>query len=142
MSRALKNTGEKACGNKISAPRGNAGENAVCDYLKKQGSAIIKRNYRTKGGEIDIISEKDGCIAFTEVKTRKLDPMIKGSEAITKAKMRRIINTSEYFIISNPQYKDRKRRFDAAFVTVTTDKLPQILDIEYYKGYFTLEDLE
>ena len=100
------------------------------------------RNYRIKGGEIDIISEKDGCIAFTEVKTRKFGALTEGYEAVTKAKMRRIINASEQFIISNPRYKDRKRRFDAAFVTVTTDKLPQILDMEYYKGYFTLADLD
>lgn len=128
--------------NKVSSTRGKVGENAVCDYLKKQGSTVIKRNYRIQGGEIDIISEKDGCIAFTEVKTRKFGTLVKGSEAITKAKMRRIINTSERFVIENPQYKDRKRRFDAAFVTVTTDKLPQILNIEYFKGYFTLADLE
>ncbi len=129
-------------GNNVSAPRGKAGEDAVCEYLKKQGNEIIKRNYRIKGGEIDIISEKDGCIAFTEVKTRKFGALIEGYEAVTKAKMRRIINASEQFIISNPRYKDRKRRFDAAFVTVTTDKLPQILDMEYYKGYFTLADLD
>ena len=129
-------------GNNVSAPRGKAGEDAVCEYLKKQGSEIIKRNYRIKGGEIDIISEKDGCIAFTEVKTRKFGALIEGYEAVTKAKMRRIINASEQFIISNPRYKDCKRRFDAAFVTVTTDKLPQILDMEYYKGYFTLADLD
>lgn len=129
-------------GNNVSAPRGKAGEDAVCEYLKKQGSEIIKRNYRIKGGEIDIISEKDGCIAFTEVKTRKFGALTEGYEAVTKAKMRRIINASEQFIISNPRYKDRKRRFDAAFVTVTTDKLPQILDMEYYKGYFTLADLD
>lgn len=129
-------------GNNVSAPRGKAGEDAVCEYLKKQGSEIIKRNYRIKGGEIDIISEKDGCIAFTEVKTRKFGALIEGYEAVTKAKMRRIINASEQFIISNPRYKDHKRRFDAAFVTVTTDKLPQILDMEYYKGYFTLADLD
>lgn len=129
-------------GNNVSAPRGKAGEDAVCEYLKKQGSEIIMRNYRIKGGEIDIISEKDGCIAFTEVKTRKFGALTEGYEAVTKAKMRRIINASEQFIISNPRYKDRKRRFDAAFVTVTTDKLPQILDMEYYKGYFTLADLD
>ena len=129
-------------GNNVSAPRGKAGEDAVCEYLKKQGSEIIMRNYRIKGGEIDIISEKDGCIAFTEVKTRKFGALTEGYEAVTKAKMRRIINASEQFIRSNPRYKDRKRRFDAAFVTVTTDKLPQILDMEYYKGYFTLADLD
>lgn len=128
--------------NKVSATRGKAGEDAVCEHLKKQGSTVIKRNYRIQGGEIDIISEKDGCIAFTEVKTRKFGSLTKGSDAVTKAKMKRIINASEQFIISNPQYKDRKRRFDAAYVTVTTDKLPQIIDIEYYKGYFTLADLE
>lgn len=128
-------------GSSVSASRGRAGEDAVCEYLKKQGSKIIKRNYRIKGGEIDIISEKDSCIAFTEVKTRKFGTYIKGSEAVTKAKMRRIINASERFIIDNPIYKNRKRRFDAAFVTVTTDTIPQILELEYYKGYFTLADL-
>lgn len=129
-------------GNRIGASRGKAGEDTVCDYLKKQGGIIIRRNYRVRGGEIDIISEKDGCIAFTEVKTRKFGALIRGSEAITRAKMKRIIDASEQFIISNPQYKNRKRRFDAAFVTVTTDNIPQILDMEYYKGYFTLADLE
>lgn len=129
-------------GNKISSVRGKAGEDAVCERLKKEGSRIIKRNYRIQGGEIDIISEKDGCIAFTEVKTRKFGAAVQGYEAMTKSKMRRIITASERFVADNPQYENRFRRFDSAFVTVTTDKYPQILDIEYYKGDFTLSDIE
>ncbi|MCM1298814.1 MAG: YraN family protein, partial [[Eubacterium] siraeum] len=41
-------------GSKISAARGKAGEDAVCGHLKSRGCEIIARNYRIKGGEIDI----------------------------------------------------------------------------------------
>lgn len=127
---------------KASSVRGKAGEDAVCEYLKRQGHGIVKRNYRIKCGEIDIISEKDNYIIFTEVKTRKFGAAVKGFEAMTKAKKRRIITTSEWFIIGNPKYKNFSRRFDTAYVTVTTEKIPQILEIEYYKGDFTAIDLE
>lgn len=129
-------------GNKISSARGKAGEDAVCERLKKEGCKIIKRNYHVQGGEIDIISEKGDCIAFTEVKTRKFGAAVQGYEAMTKSKMKRIVAASERFIADNPRYEAFFRRFDTAFVTVTTDEFPQILDIEYYKGDFTLADIE
>lgn len=124
-----------------SDARGKAGEEAVCDYLTQKGNRIIKRNYRVKHGEIDIISLEGEFIVFTEVKTRKYGALGSGTEAMTKAKMKRIISASELFVGANPGYKDFYRRFDTAYVTVTTDKYPQILDIEYYKADFTAMNL-
>ena len=46
------------------------GESAVCRYLMQQGYTIRKRNYRIRGGEIDIIAQKGEILAFVEVKTR------------------------------------------------------------------------
>ena len=121
--------------------RGKAGEEAVCDYLEEKGNRIIKRNYRVRHGEIDIISVEGEFIVFTEVKTRKYGALESGTGAMTKAKMKRIISASEIFVGENPEYKDLYRRFDTAYVTVTTDKYPQILDIEYYKADFTAMNL-
>lgn len=129
-------------GNQTSAPRGKAGEDAACEYLKKQDCIIIARNYRIKGGETDIIAEKGDEIIFCEVKTRKFGALDGGQGAMTKAKMKRIIKTAEYFIRENPQYEGYFRRFDTAYVTVTSEKIPRVLDIEYYEGDFTALDIE
>ncbi|MBI2045936.1 MAG: YraN family protein [Parcubacteria group bacterium] len=49
---------------------GVIGENIACRFLEnKYNFKIIKRNYRKKWGEIDIIAEKDNMLHFVEVKT-------------------------------------------------------------------------
>ena len=126
--------------NKVSAVRGKAGEDAVCDYLEKNGCKILARNYRKKCGEIDIIAQDGDTAAFVEVKTRKYGAMDSGTFAMTKAKMRRIIATSEEYMYEHKEL-DLYRRFDTAYVTVTPEKYPQVLDIEYYKADFNAMNL-
>lgn len=121
--------------------RGKAGEKAVCELLEEKGCKTVARNYRVRGGEIDIIAIDGEFIIFVEVKTRKFNAFDDGTAAMTKAKMKRIISASERFVSDNPNYKEYYRRFDTAYVTVTTDKYPQVLDIEYYKADFTAMNL-
>ena len=71
--------------------RGNIGEDFAADYLEKEGYKIIERNYATKLGEIDIIAEKDGYIAFVEVKSRAEDCMYSPREAVTFSKQKKTI---------------------------------------------------
>ena len=128
-------------GNEISAARGKAGEDAVCAYLEEHGCTILARNYRKKCGEIDIIAQDGDTAVFVEVKTRKYGAMDSGTGAMTKAKMRRIIATSEEYMYEHKEL-DLYRRFDTAYVTVTPEKYPQVLDIEYYKADFNAMNLE
>lgn len=49
---------------------GSIGENIACRFLtNNHGFKIIKRNYRKKWGEIDIVAEKNNVLHFVEVKT-------------------------------------------------------------------------
>ena len=128
-------------GNEISAARGKAGEDAVCAYLEEKGYKILARNYRKKGGEIDIIAQEADTAVFVEVKTRKYGAMDSGTGAMTKAKMRRIIATSEQYMREHKEL-DLYCRFDTAYVTVTPEKYPRVLDIEYYKADFNAMSLE
>ena len=48
---------------------GNQGEDRASEYLIEKGYEVLFRNYRTKTGEIDIISLIDETIVFVEVKT-------------------------------------------------------------------------
>ena len=100
---------------------GDLGEDVAAYYLKKNGYNILKRNFRIKGGEIDIIAVKDGVIAFTEVKTRSPDPLVSGFEAVTPKKQKLIINASEQYSIRYPH--NFQPRFDVALVTVSEGKI-------------------
>ena len=74
---------------------GKLGEDFVCRYLSERGYNIISRNYRIKGGEIDIIAENGDYIAFVEVKSRKPDSMVSGFEAANSRKKGLIIKTAD-----------------------------------------------
>jgi len=49
---------------------GKYGEDLACVYLKKIGYKIIERNFRIRGGEIDIIARDGETLVFVEVKTK------------------------------------------------------------------------
>lgn len=115
---------------------GKLGENAVTQYLEKNGYKIISRNYRIRGGEIDIIAEKNEFIAFVEVKTRKPDSLVSGFEAIDYRKQMLIIKAALNYLSKNPC--SLQPRFDAAEVIALDGK---ILDINYLKNAFDLTGL-
>jgi putative endonuclease len=50
--------------------RGRTGETLAALYLRLKGYRILARRVRTPVGEIDLIAEKSGVIAFVEVKAR------------------------------------------------------------------------
>ncbi len=54
---------------------GNRGEEIACDFLKREGYVINRRNFRSKYGEIDIIAENATTIIFVEVKSRSETPV-------------------------------------------------------------------
>lgn len=95
---------------------GKEGEERVAEYLKSLGYIIVKRNWRDRYGEIDIIAENDEYIVFVEVKTRTENALVSGLEAITASKKRKIINTSQMFL--NRMNTELKPRIDVAEVTV------------------------
>ena len=49
---------------------GNSGEDEAAELLRVSGHRILERNFRTRRGELDIVSRApDGTLVFTEVKT-------------------------------------------------------------------------
>jgi putative endonuclease len=62
---------------------------------------IIKRNFRTRFGEIDIIAQDNKTLVFVEVKKKTSEVYGKPAEMITKKKLRKIINTAESYIFNN-----------------------------------------
>lgn len=100
-----------------AARLGAEGERRVADYLRRKGCIIVKRNYRDRFGEIDIIAENETYLIFVEVKTRSADAPVSGFEAVDSAKRRRLSRTGLAFV--RRLRTDLRPRFDVAEVTVS-----------------------
>ena len=98
---------------------GRLGEERVCAHLTERGYRIVSRNFRIKGGEIDIIAENGDYIAFVEVKTRKRGSMVSGFEAVNRRKQGLVIRAAAEYLRRNPTVL--QPRFDTAQVTLDGD---------------------
>lgn len=71
---------------------GNWGEDCAVTHLKRQGWEILARNWRTRGGELDIVAfdPHRRALVAVEVKTRRTTTAGTAEEAVTPVKLRRI----------------------------------------------------
>ena len=95
---------------------GNDGENRAAAYLVSKGFEIIERNWRTKGGEIDIIAYKNDILVFVEVKTLPNGTMDMIQRELNYQKRQRIIKTSKRFLLNHRQYSNSYVRFDVIVI--------------------------
>ncbi|MBZ7979711.1 YraN family protein [Campylobacter sp. RM12642] len=79
---------------------GYENEQKAKKYLEKNNFKIIKTNYKTKFGEIDIIALKDKTLHFIEVKSSK---NYESEYYLTPKKLERIIKSIYIF---NQHYED------------------------------------
>ena len=82
----------------IKNKAGAWGEIYAARYMRKNKYKIISSNYVCRFGELDIVSEKDGVICITEVKTRNQSTKIRPMEAVDEGKMQRIEMAAKSFI--------------------------------------------
>lgn len=94
--------------------KGIYGEELAVKEMRRMGYEILERNYRSLGGEIDIVAKKDTYIIFTEVKYRAGRKKGEPAEAVDKRKQEHIIRTAQAYIAENDL--DCDFRFDVAEV--------------------------
>ena len=110
---------------------GKLGEDTVCEYLAGKGYRIVERNYRIRGGEIDVIAENGDYLAFVEVKARRPDSLVTGFEAVNKRKRGLIIKTAADFCRKRPTML--QPRFDVAQVAIDDGK---VVGLDYIPNAF------
>jgi len=72
-------------------------ENMAINFLEKKGFKLLKQNYYTPYGEIDIIVQKERKIIAVEVKYRN-NPMVSIFESISYKKIERIEKSLMWFM--------------------------------------------
>lgn len=97
-----------------AAKSGTKGEALAAAALQAGGWAISARRLRTAAGEIDIIAEKDGLLAFIEVKVR---PHLAEAAASLSVRQRaRLLKAAEIVLAAHPDWGRAGVRFDVIVV--------------------------
>ncbi len=115
---------------------GRWGEAQVGEYLHKKGYRLIASGYRCRMGEIDLIAEKGGVLAFVEVKLRKNADFAAAREQVTPATQQRIRTTAAFFLSEHPEYGEYRCRFDVAEVYAPEGVQTRRPKICYYEQAF------
>ncbi len=94
--------------------RGRAAETSVEAILIQEGWTILGRRMRTPAGEIDMAAEKDGLLAFVEVKARP--SLSRAAEALSTRQRTRLVAAADIVLAANPDWGANGVRFDLLVV--------------------------
>ncbi len=81
-------------------------------YLKEAGMAILERNFRVRGAEVDIVAQDGDVTVFVEVKSRR--SLKKGwpGESVNAAKQRKIRLGALHYLKKMKLAGNARIRFD------------------------------
>ncbi len=94
---------------------GTEGEKKAKDFLISNNYKIIKTNFHSPYGEIDIIAQDGEILVFIEVKTRSSD-LDSALNSISISKRKKISKTASYFLSKNDTFYDVFTRFDVIII--------------------------
>jgi putative endonuclease len=80
----------------------------------RDGWTILAQRIRTPAGELDLIAERDGLLAFVEVKARP--SLTEAAFALTRRQRDRLLLAGECWLAENPGHGAAGIRFDLLLV--------------------------
>ena len=81
-----------------SQQAGHQAEERACQYLQAHGLIVLGRNLRGKTGEIDVVANDCGILAFIEVRHRHTRQYGGAAASVNRQKQQRLIRTAQYFL--------------------------------------------
>lgn len=106
---------------------GNQAEAIALKYLLKHGLTLVKKNYLTPLGEIDIImlDKTNNELVFIEVRYRANTEFTTAIETVDNKKQTKITKTAQQYLQHQQKYENFTCRFDV--IGVESDlKYPKI----------------
>ena len=77
---------------------GKLAEDLAARFLEQQGLRLLARNYRCRGGEIDLVCRSGKVLVFVEVRLRGNAAFGGAAASITPTKQRRLILAARHFL--------------------------------------------
>jgi putative endonuclease len=93
--------------------RGALAETLAAQFLARQGLRLLERNFRVRGGEIDLICMDRDSLVFVEVRLRGRQDFGGAAASIGAAKQRRIVSAARHYLAGKAE---RPCRFDVVLL--------------------------
>lgn len=104
----------RAARGRAAQARGVMAEQAACAALERDGWTVLARRLRTAAGEIDVAAERDGLLAFIEVKARP--DLLSAAAALGPRQRARLLAAGEVALAEHPGWGRAGVRFDVLLV--------------------------
>jgi putative endonuclease len=115
----------------VATRSGNEWERASAAYLAGRGYHILERNFRCRGGEVDLIALDGATLVFVEVKMRRSFARGAPIEAVTPIKQSRVRKAAHVYLAYSGQVFTRVR-----FDVICVMKSGKNTDITHLKAAF------
>ncbi len=97
-------------------------------HLEDTGYEILEANFRTRLGEIDLVAQRDDCLVFVEVRTRRGGSHGTPEESMTAEKREHLIAAAQEYLQSRG-VEDSQWRID--FIAVEMDGRGRLRRVEH-----------
>ncbi|MDR2625885.1 MAG: YraN family protein [Zoogloeaceae bacterium] len=111
---------------------GMRAETLAANYLRAQGLVIVARNFRVRGGEIDLIAREGEITVFVEVRLRRSQAFGGAIGSIGLQKRRRLLLAAQHWLLRHP------RQGNCRFDCVLLDDL-DAHNLEWIRHAFTAD---
>ena len=112
---------------------GRLGERLAERWLCQRGWRVLQRRFRSGHRDIDLVVERDGTVAFVEVKTRRGARFGDPVEAVGWRKQRELTRSARVWL-DRFGMSDQMFRFDVIGVLITGDRVR----IRYLENAFSV----
>ena len=115
---------------------GTQGEEIAVAFLEGRKFKVLERNFRCKGGEVDIVARDGRTLVFIEVKTRRTLEFGPPQAAVTPFKQRQISKAALTWLVKN-RLTEAPARFDVVAVLLRDgaapfiEHIPNAFDLAY-----------
>ena len=113
-------------GRNMSQQIGFAAETFGCDYLLAQGLRLVRSNYRSRLGEIDLIMRDGDYLVFVEVRARCSNLFGGPLASVTASKQKKIIKTALCYLSATKSHDKPPVRFDVLGIEGTPSRVTWI----------------
>ena len=105
---------------KTTTEKGRLAESQALHFLSSRGFEILFRNFRIKGGEIDLIGMDGNTLVFVEVRQRTRQDYGGAISTVDWRKQRKILLTAHFFLARHgTKFNQLPCRFDCVFIEGT-----------------------
>ena len=126
-------TTKEMSNNDTTTRTGQLAEERAARFLQARGLTVLTRNFRCRGGEIDLVCRDGKSLVFVEVRLRRNSAFGGAGASITITKQRRLILAAQHYLAAHAK-ADSDCRFDCILLDGHAES-----DIEWIRDAFSAD---